>query len=202
VRVWEARTGQVIETLPSKRGSISFNPQGSLLALCESVDDGSRAVFVWNTTTWDRVAELKGPPGRFENIRFSPDGQLLAVGTDLRFDLWKAQTFERAGSIDAGCYYWFAFSADGKSILAAATHEANKTHMFKQWDVKTGAKRGEFEVRFLSSALLMPVLSADGRALYIPNSLAKRGESSRQVRVLDAATGEELLPAAAGNEGQ
>jgi hypothetical protein len=48
----------------------------------------------------------------------------------------------------------------------------------------------------------MPALSADGRVLYIPNFLAKPGESSRQVRVLDAATGEELLPAPAGKDGK
>jgi serine/threonine protein kinase/outer membrane protein assembly factor BamB len=184
--VLNARTGMEIKSLPGgKHGFAQFSPNGTLLATCD--DD---AVSLWNTNTWERLAKGEPPPGECRCLRFRPDGAQLAVGTSERLDQWSVPAFDRVGGFDIKCHYWLAFSPDGQTILAAATHHALKTHIVTQWDVKTGTKKSQIDIRSAGKFYFYPTLGVEGRVLYVAD------ENAHKIRAFDPENGEELLPLA------
>jgi serine/threonine protein kinase len=183
-RILKARTGEEVTTLPGgRRARARFNAAGTLLAIC--TEDG---LSVWDTKMWKQIHAGERPPGCCRDLHFSPDGALLAVASSDRIDLWNVPTFDRAGGFAMNCYWWFDFTPDGKSIVAASTHDAMTTHVLTQWDLERKELRRQIEVRFPIKTHINSALSFGGRAVYVVDEPAKR------VRVFDVATGEEVLP--------
>ena len=79
VRLWDVRTGQVLQTLTGHRGGITgvqFAPDGSGFA--SGSYDGR--VIIWQTATGRSLGTLQSPAGAVASVVFSPDALQLVVG--------------------------------------------------------------------------------------------------------------------------
>ena len=85
----DVRSGEIVHSLPCPGGSgcFAFSPDGSLVATGEIGHGGGlydRTVFVYDTSSGERVHELSEHQWQIRQIAFSPEGDLLAsVGDDL-----------------------------------------------------------------------------------------------------------------------
>jgi WD40 repeat protein len=192
VQMWDL-TGKLLRTF--KTGA----PAHGLYQLGLSAD-GKRVVCN-DTPTTLKVWEIEGdgPPVTLAghtssplHAAYSPDGKLLATGSDKELLLWDAAKLELVKKIDAPAG-WLAFAPDGKSILAAQHHWARplEKDVVTRWDLTTYEGK---PLPPLTRRNGWPVyhLSPDGKTLY---SLVVDGQDKeRRIRAYDAATGKELLP--------
>ena len=92
VKLWDVSTGQSIATLAG-HGLVAFSPNGRLLAsfglpLIKPDEDGggsepSRVIKLWDVSTGQSIATLVGKNVHYvSSLSFSPDGKLLAVGSE------------------------------------------------------------------------------------------------------------------------
>jgi len=141
VRIWDARTGRSVRTLPGEARAVSFSPDGRRIATTR----GS-VVQVWNVATGRRVygvtindscrtLELRCP---VTQAVFSPDGSMLAVGSaDGTARILEARTGRQrlllAGYQEA--LLNVAFSHDGRRLATAGLDGTVKV-----WDALNGAE--------------------------------------------------------------
>jgi WD40 repeat protein len=113
---------------------LTFSPDGRWLA-ATTADE--RFIRVWEVATGKVVANLVGMG---KQLAFSPDGQLLAIGsvglngTENRrlelFDMEAKRVVARSGVAHANFIAAIAFAPDGQTIVTGST---DKTIKF--WDV-------------------------------------------------------------------
>jgi WD40 repeat protein len=77
VKLWLARSGEILRHLNTSAASLAFSPDGSLLVTCGNSKSGS-VVRAWDTHTWKPTREW--PVARPCPVLFSPDGQWVTVG--------------------------------------------------------------------------------------------------------------------------
>jgi WD40 repeat protein len=127
VKLWDLRAGQEKAALSSEGKnwvwSVAFSPDGQTMAIGR--DDG--IVTLWNTSTEQVRARLKGHTATIMAVAFSPDGKTLASGSvDGNVKLWDVATGQERitlkGHTDA--VYSVAFAPDG---LTLATGSADTT---------------------------------------------------------------------------
>ena len=121
VRLWDAFTGLQKETLEGYGHSVTYSPDGSILA---------SNLQMWDAATGERKIRFFGPIGT--NVSFRSDGQMMAIGKELR-DVATGQpnvTFDGYG----GSWVNVSFSPDGE-ILATASGRV------RLWDAATGLYR-------------------------------------------------------------
>ncbi len=127
VKIWEARTGQLMQTLPVEAGSrVAFSPDGQWLA---TSGEGAR---LWAVGSWQEGA----PTGGGTVFAFSPDGKLLAVetnfGTVRLIDPKTGREYVRLEDPNQDRAHWLRFSPDGTQLVTT-NNDSQSIHV---WDLR------------------------------------------------------------------
>ncbi len=126
VRVWSARSGDLMRTLEETSEcmycALAFSPDSRRLASA-----GNSGVSVWDLAARKKVATISPPFGGSPALAFSPDGKLVATADGDGFvRVHDANT----GALRATATEFLvellavAFSPDGKSVLAGGADKA------------------------------------------------------------------------------
>ena len=159
VPIWSARTGLVLEFLPTPDGScnVAFSPDGRELA-----GTNGNEVTLWNTHTWTMVEHLEGHTGSVIGLDWSPDGTRLATGAnDGTARIWDAATGRQILQLTghAGLVGNVAFSPDGTRLVTGGGDGTARV-----WDVSPAATSewfGDAEPGPMTGVAYAP----DGRSL-------------------------------------
>jgi WD40 repeat protein len=144
-KVWDAATGSDLLTLDSQTkdtvDNLAFSPDGKLLATVYSnASDFQYGANVWDASSGELLAQLRGHDEKVETLAFSPDGEYLATGSnDATAFLWDVQTGAQVLAFAGeeghrSVVFDLAFSHDGQYL---ATVSGDMTA--KVWDVASGA---------------------------------------------------------------
>jgi WD40 repeat protein len=172
VRIWEAETGKVTQTIPVSQQqtmAVAFSGDGKLLAT-----GGFKEVKIWDVKTGEAKQTLKDHLGPVNALAFSPDGKVLATLSswfnkgELRLydtETWKLMRTLKEDKADLHC---LSLSSDGKTIAAGtkSTQGGFKSDM-KIWDLQTGEIK-----RILSETqgwVESVALSPDGKTMAAPS---------------------------------
>ena len=198
VRLWNARTGQVLKRLIGHGGdvnSVAFSPDGQTLA------SGSRddTVRLWDTKTGEHLNTLTGHTNSVNSVAFSPDGQTLASGSrDDTVRLWDTKTGEHLNTLTGhtNSVNSVAFSPDGQTIASGSGDATTRL-----WNPRTGQilKTFKSDHTYYVDAVTSVAFSPDGQTL-ASGSLDWAGAST--LRLWNVRTGEKinLLHGGAGTE--
>jgi WD40 repeat protein/transcriptional regulator with XRE-family HTH domain len=147
LRLWDVRDREhPIPASPTLTGvtgevrAVAFHPGGDIMAVAEGAT-GRGTIRVWDVQDPGHPRQLGAPlttPSRLNTVAFSPDGTMLAAGSnDATVRLWTMTNPASpvpAGSL-TGLVGWInavTFSADGRYLAAA-----NASARVQAWDVTT-----------------------------------------------------------------
>jgi len=187
----DATTGQVVQTLGNKeqqgpgiRGRagdhyLALAPDGKMLAWV----DGNE-VILWNLSTGQEIRRLKDHTGPVGSVAFSPDGKILAAGTNLvgkgdTIVFWEVATGKDQHPLIAtgqNMTYGLAFAPDGKTLASSSPSDT------RLWDVATREERNKLNAGGRSLAF-----SRDGKFLAVASSYG--GMEQGFVHVWNPSTG-------------
>jgi WD40 repeat protein len=156
VRRWDARTGGVKERIEREQGSdtaIAISSDGDFLV--EATAKGVRLADLVKGTA-GVVVPTTGP---ISALSLSPDGKLLAVGSDDEIEIWKVGDKAAVSTISGGQKIT-AVAIDASGRLVAAAREDRSIGV---WDVKTGALQAE--LRKHENVVNALAFSPDGKIL-------------------------------------
>ena len=176
--------------LPGPIASVSFSPDGSLLAL-----GSDRTVVLVSAGDGSEIATLGGPSDLVRALAFSPDGSRLAAaggapGQEGEVVLWtgtpgKASAWVEAARIRAheDAIYAIAFSPDG-SMLATSSYD----RLVKLWDLaaKGGAPAETGSLKDHLDGVFALAASPDGSRLF-------SASGDRTLKVWDVSTRKRIL---------
>jgi WD40 repeat protein len=169
--VWDtAREGpREFASYQSLFGRIAFAPDGEHL-LFSSIGFASAALTLSALATGEPVRGFWGEDGEFMSVTFSPDGKLLAAGTQNgRVWLWTVGgRLVHVLNGHQGFVWSLAFAADGKTLATACDDGTARL-----WEVATGRERARlaghrsnvFTVAFAPDGKTLATGGTDGRVL-------------------------------------
>lgn len=197
IRLWEATTGRELRIVDAEASELAYSPDGGRLAAV--TPEGVRLL---DASTFQPVLNLTfgvSSPGsaiRFNRARiaFSPDGRMLAAGSNATIKIWEVgsgrelRTITRAepptlpghiatlGGISSLC-----FSPDGRLLAAGGGSREVRT-----WEVSTGRESSKFSVNAINADVIG--FGPDGRTLVTQEVFLGRGIEP-VITVWDAAGG-------------
>jgi WD40 repeat protein len=126
VRVFDARTRQIVGTLPgiARTSAMEASADGRLFAIASSTKSGDGIASVWDAASRKRLYTL-ATFGSLEisSVAFSPDGSRIALGlADGTAGLWSTGTHEQLASYlgPTSSVQSMSFSPDGRYVVAAS----------------------------------------------------------------------------------
>ncbi|KAF5856561.1 hypothetical protein ETB97_007212 [Aspergillus alliaceus] len=132
ITLWDTHTGERLYSLESygNWACIAFSPSGKKLA-----SSAKNVVRVWGTATGVLQQELEEHQNKITVLKFSPDEQLLASGSnDAKVRLWNLTTGALSQTLqDIGAVNQVVFSLDGRLVASGTL-----SHTLRVWDRKTG----------------------------------------------------------------
>jgi WD40 repeat protein/serine/threonine protein kinase len=141
VKVWDLQTCKAILSLDALPDTMAtaLSPDGNLLAvsLLKSGD-----VILWDVTSVQKLASIKGAGAWGGHLAFSPDGKRLASGSMRDLRAWEVPTGKIVAKFEqpSGPIFEVAFSSDGKHLATSTTRG-----MVELWDAATGQKIRTFK---------------------------------------------------------
>lgn len=205
VTILDAQTGRELVTLTGHSWAVvdlAFSPDGSRLVTCGSNPSGFGdrdqgkpcEVKVWDVADGRELLAIKGHTSFVNSVAWSPDGKRLAtLSRDNSVKVWDAQSGQELFSLPvevtiAGCV---TFSPDGKR-LATTNNPGFRSHsqagQIKLFDANTGNELMTLKghTHFVKKILFSP----DSQRII---STCGRQAESREMKIWDAESGEELL---------
>jgi WD40 repeat protein/serine/threonine protein kinase len=178
IKLWRVADGSLVRTLTGHTDSVlsvSFSPDGRLLASGSGVEKimlvlgssnntinfGDTTIKLWRVADGSLVRTLTGHTNRVNSVSFSPDGRLLASGSDdTTIKLWRVADGSLVLTLTGHALDVFSvsFSPDGR-LLASGSYD----NTIKLWRVADG-----LEVRTLTGhtgVVFSVSFSPDGRLL-------------------------------------
>ena len=138
-------------------GDIAFSPNGDLLAGAIKND-----VHLWDLTTGEHKAELKGHTSSVLSLNFSPDGKTLASGSwDETIRLWDVTSLNQKSILMSNPHRTNAstngvgnviFSPDGNTLATASFNERK----VRLWDLTTEEHKMSIETTGLTDMSFSP----------------------------------------------
>ena len=186
LRLWDANTGELLNTLEKLKNSINsvaFSPDGNTLA------GGSVGIRLWDANTGEHLKTLIGHTNAVLSVAFSPDGNTLASGSwDHTIRLWNPNTGEHLKTLEGhtDAVTSVAFSPDGQTIASGSGHRGfwvEKDRTIRLWDANTGEHLKTLTGH--TNAVTSVAFSPDG------NTLAS-ASGDGTIRLWDVNTGEHL----------
>jgi hypothetical protein len=158
--------------------SFDLNPSLSMDGKVLAATDNRAAAYFWDTATGKALEPLKLPKEPRRGIAFSPDGRTVALRTrEGILSLWDMKTGKELRQLGKKSRTGpFAFSADGRSILALDA----TLHL---WEVATGEERWDIKVPldFLPCLAISPT-----------GCLLALGGDNPEIRIHETRTGKEI----------
>jgi WD40 repeat protein len=161
IRILELPSGRLVSAFGTHRTDVAISPDGQTLAA-----GYWDLVTLWRLSTGERLAVLRGFKRFAGSPRFSPDGKLLAGGTDIGgIQVWDVASRSRIISLDIeGPVSDLAFSPDGR-LVAAGTYGTGTVWLI---DVTTGRIIDRQRVSDMGCGSV--AFSPDGRFLITPST--------------------------------
>jgi WD40 repeat protein len=184
IRVWDLRSGQLLEDLTGPSigiytGGVAFTDDGIRLATPGVAD---QVVSVWDMNRGQRVRQFDTEPFQPERVAISPDGQWIAAAPRIaaRIRVWNVETGTEVARNAVGhqdAVNDLRFSPDGSRIITASDDGTVRTWHGAQRQLEH-VLRHDYIVRGVA-------VSPDGKRI-------ASSSNDNTVRLWDSTTGREL----------
>jgi WD40 repeat protein len=173
VILWDVKTRQVLHSFVGHGDDVwglAISPDGTILATggCANPISDMECIqgdiLLWDVETGQRIGQplLGHPDWWVESLAFSPDGAILASGSDPDIVLWDVETRRQIGHPLTGhtsTVFNLAFSPDGRTLVSSGGRTVGL------WDMASYAGIGSVLSR--ASPVSNLALSADGKTLAV-----------------------------------
>ena len=153
IKLWNVKTGNLLQTLTGRSNSVAYSPDGQTLA-----SGSGYGIELWNVKTGNLLQTLTAHSNTVNSVAYSPDGQTLASGSsDDTIKLWNVKTGNLLQTFTGHSYsvHSVAYSPDGQTLASGSSDRT-----IKLWNVKTGNLLQTLKGHFNSVAY-----SPDGQTL-------------------------------------